>query len=72
MTDKLVPANPAAVMVIRDITPNITTLSVPFMRFGVFEIGGRCTIGEDHPRQAGERRRRRPQRASAAHTQQCA
>ncbi|CAK7237149.1 hypothetical protein SBRCBS47491_009878 [Sporothrix bragantina] len=44
MSDKLVPANPVDVMVIRDITPNITTLSVPFLRFGRIEIGGRCTI----------------------------
>ncbi|KFY40409.1 hypothetical protein V494_03512 [Pseudogymnoascus sp. VKM F-4513 (FW-928)] len=44
MTSKLVPNNPSAVMVIRDITPNITTLSVPFSRFGLFRIGGRGTI----------------------------
>ncbi|KAL1887515.1 hypothetical protein Sste5346_010177 [Sporothrix stenoceras] len=44
MSDKLVPSNPADVMVIRDITPNITTLSVPFARFGSIEVGGRCTI----------------------------
>ncbi|CAK7201988.1 hypothetical protein SEUCBS139899_004705 [Sporothrix eucalyptigena] len=44
MSDKLVPANPADVMVIRDITPNITTLSVPFARFGIIDVGGRCTI----------------------------
>ncbi|CAK7229604.1 hypothetical protein SCUCBS95973_007283 [Sporothrix curviconia] len=44
MSDKLVPASPADVMVIRDITPSITTLSLPFLRFGRFEIGGRSTI----------------------------
>ncbi|KFY86863.1 hypothetical protein V500_07344 [Pseudogymnoascus sp. VKM F-4518 (FW-2643)] len=44
MTSKLVPSNPSAVMVIRDITPNITTLSAPFARFGLFRIGGRGTI----------------------------
>ncbi|ERS99498.1 uncharacterized protein SPSK_03561 [Sporothrix schenckii 1099-18] len=44
MSDKLVPANPAEVMVIRDLTPNITTLSLPFLRVGLFEVGGRCTI----------------------------
>ncbi|CAK7267534.1 hypothetical protein SEPCBS57363_002634 [Sporothrix epigloea] len=44
MSDKLVPVNPADVMVIHDITPNITTLSVPFLRFGRIEVGGRCTI----------------------------
>jgi hypothetical protein len=45
MTSKLIPANPSAVMVIRDVTPNITTLSVPFSRYGIFRIGGRGTIG---------------------------
>ncbi len=49
MTSKLVPSNPSAVMVIRDITPNITTLSVPFSRFGLFRIGGRGTIGTSLP-----------------------
>jgi len=44
MTSKLVPANPDEVMVIRDITPNITTLSLPFLRFGHIKIGGRATI----------------------------
>jgi len=41
---KLIPANPSAAMVIRDITPNVTTLSVPFLRFGRLRIGGRGTI----------------------------
>jgi len=41
---KLIPSDPAKVMVIRDITPNITTLSVPFLRFGHLKIGGRGTI----------------------------
>ncbi|ELR04820.1 hypothetical protein VC83_07054 [Pseudogymnoascus destructans] len=44
MAPKLVPSNPSAVMVIRDITPNITTLSVPFARFGLFRVGGRGTV----------------------------
>jgi len=44
MTSKLVPANPDEVMVIRDITPNITTLSLPFLRFGHIKIGSRGTI----------------------------
>jgi len=48
MASKLVPANPSEVMVIRSVTPNITTLSVPFLRFGHIRIGGRGTIGE-HP-----------------------
>ena len=41
---KLIPTDPAAVMVIRDITPNLTTLSVPFLRFGLMKVGGRGTI----------------------------
>ena len=46
MSSKLVPANPSAVTVIRDVTPNITTLSAPFNRFGRFKVGGRGTIGK--------------------------
>jgi hypothetical protein len=46
MTSKLVPGNPSEVMVIRDVTPNIVTLSVPFLRFGLLRIGGRGTIGK--------------------------
>src|SRR5271154_6399671 len=41
---KLIPSDPAKVMVIRDITPNIATLSVPFLRFGLLKIGGRATL----------------------------
>ena len=41
---KLIPSDPAKVMVIRDVTPNITTLSVPFLRFGLLKIGGRATL----------------------------
>lgn len=44
MSSKLVPSNPSEVMVIRNITPNVVTLSVPFARFGVLEVGGRGTI----------------------------
>ncbi|KAI9712090.1 MAG: hypothetical protein M1820_001799 [Bogoriella megaspora] len=44
MTSKLIPANPSDVMVIRKVTPNITTLSVPFLRFGKIKVGGRGTI----------------------------
>jgi len=40
----LIPADPAKVMVIRDVTPDITTLSVPFLRFGHIKIGGRGTL----------------------------
>jgi hypothetical protein len=45
MSDKLVAQNPEEVMVIRDIAPNVTTLSVPFLRFGRIKFGGRATIG---------------------------
>ncbi|KAL2883972.1 hypothetical protein SGCOL_000610 [Colletotrichum sp. CLE4] len=44
MSSKLIPQNPADVMVIRDLTPNITTFSVPFSRFGTLKIGGRATL----------------------------
>ncbi|KAF6836775.1 hypothetical protein CMUS01_05293 [Colletotrichum musicola] len=44
MSQKLIPANPADVMVIRDLTPNITTFSVPFARFGTLKVGGRATL----------------------------
>jgi hypothetical protein len=46
MASKLVPSDPAKVMVIRDVVPRqITTLSVPFWRFGRVKVGGRGTIG---------------------------
>lgn len=45
MSSKLIPSNPADVMVIRNITPNIVTLSVPFLRYDLFRVGGRGTIG---------------------------
>ena len=41
---KLIPSDPAKVMVFRDILPNMTTLSSPFARFGLFKVGGRATI----------------------------
>ena len=41
---KLIPTDPAKVMVFRDITPNLVTLSVPFNRHGVWKVGGRATI----------------------------
>ncbi|GJC97103.1 hypothetical protein ColKHC_05929 [Colletotrichum higginsianum] len=44
MSQKLIPQNPDDVMVIRDLTPNITTFSVPFSRFGAVKIGGRGTL----------------------------
>lgn len=43
---KLIPAHPADVSIIRAVTPNITTVSAPFLRFGLFKIGGRGTIGQ--------------------------
>ncbi|KAG9242282.1 hypothetical protein BJ878DRAFT_179647 [Calycina marina] len=44
MSEKLVPKNPEEVMVIREIAPGVTTLSVPFLRFGMIKFGGRATI----------------------------
>ncbi|KAI1080232.1 hypothetical protein F5B20DRAFT_119598 [Whalleya microplaca] len=44
MSSKLIPSNPANVAVIRDITPNIATVSAPFARFGIIRVGGRGTI----------------------------
>jgi hypothetical protein len=35
-------------MVIRDVTPNVVTLTVPFLRFGKIPIGGRGTISMSH------------------------
>jgi hypothetical protein len=45
MSQKLIPQHPEDVMVIRNVTPNIVTLSVPFSRGGLFKVGGRGTIG---------------------------
>ncbi|KAL1311095.1 hypothetical protein AAFC00_001302 [Neodothiora populina] len=44
MSSKLIPANPDKVMVIRNVTPEIVTLSVPFLRFGRIKFGGRATL----------------------------
>lgn len=45
MASKLVPKNPAEVMVTRQVVPNvITTFSAPFWRFGRIKIGGRGTV----------------------------
>ncbi|KAI1417284.1 hypothetical protein F5Y13DRAFT_152404 [Hypoxylon sp. FL1857] len=44
MSSKLIPSNPADVAVIRNITPNVVTVSVPFARFGIIRVGGRGTI----------------------------
>ena len=40
----LIPKDPEKVMVIRDVTPTITTFSTPFLRFSRIKIGGRGTI----------------------------
>jgi len=44
MTSKLIPSDPSKVMVIRKLSPAITTLSTPFWRFGHLKVGGRGTI----------------------------
>ncbi|KAI0019933.1 hypothetical protein F4780DRAFT_780048 [Xylariomycetidae sp. FL0641] len=44
MSSKLIPTDPESVAVIRNITPNIVTVSVPFARFGTVRVGGRATI----------------------------
>ncbi|KAF1353324.1 hypothetical protein BDV97DRAFT_346310 [Delphinella strobiligena] len=44
MSDKLIPPNPDKVMVIRNVTPEIVTLSVPFLRFGKIKLGGRASL----------------------------
>jgi len=44
MASKLIPARPDDVMVIRNVTSNITTLSTPFKRFGRISVGGRGTL----------------------------
>ncbi|KAG5925397.1 hypothetical protein E4U42_004321 [Claviceps africana] len=44
MSASLIPANPDDVMVIRHVTPNVVTFSVPFSRFGRIKIGGRGTL----------------------------
>ena len=38
-------ADPAATMVIRKVTENITTFSMPFARYNQAKIGGRGTVG---------------------------
>ncbi|GFF23383.1 hypothetical protein IFM61606_08815 [Aspergillus udagawae] len=44
MSSKLFPGDPSQVMVIRKVTPEITTFSVPFSRFGLLKFGGRGTL----------------------------
>lgn len=43
---QLFPSNPSATMVIRSVTPDIVTMSLPFARFGLWRFGGRGTLGE--------------------------
>lgn len=50
---KLIPAEPDSTQVIRQVTPQITTVSAPFSRFGVFKIGSRATIGTSTPEHRG-------------------
>ena len=50
MTSKLIPSDPSKVMVIRQVTPNITICSAPFLRFGRLKVGSRGTIGMTDPR----------------------
>lgn len=58
MSAELIPSNPSDVMVIRSVTRNIVTFSVPFARFGKAKIGGRGTLGTFAiPRRAAPRAR---------------
>lgn len=53
MSSQLIPSKPSEVMVIRNVTPNIATFSVPFARFGKVKIGGRGTLGMSNSRLLG-------------------
>ncbi|RDW72490.1 uncharacterized protein DSM5745_07662 [Aspergillus mulundensis] len=44
MAPQLFPSNPDDVMVIRNVTSNVITMSLPFARFGRFKFGGRGTL----------------------------
>ncbi|ODA78755.1 hypothetical protein RJ55_06138 [Drechmeria coniospora] len=44
MSAQLIPSDPDTVMVIRNVTPNVATFSVPFLRFGRIRVGGRGTL----------------------------
>lgn len=41
----LFPTNPSQVMVIRNVTEDVVTMSLPFARFGHLKFGGRGTLG---------------------------
>lgn len=45
MPSQLFPPNPSQCMVIRHVTHDVVTMSLPFSRFGRLEIGGRGTLG---------------------------
>lgn len=42
---KLFPTNPKQVMVIRNVTSDVVTMSLPFARFGRLKFGARGTLG---------------------------
>ncbi|KAL3471011.1 beta-lactamase-like protein [Aspergillus californicus] len=44
MAPQLFPSNPDDVMVIRNVTSDVVTMSLPFARFGHFKFGGRGTL----------------------------
>ncbi|KAL4913951.1 beta-lactamase-like protein [Aspergillus aurantiobrunneus] len=44
MAPQLFPSNPDEVMVIRNVTSNVITMSLPFARFGHLKFGGRGTL----------------------------
>lgn len=44
MAPQLFPTNPDDVMVIRNVTSNVITMSLPFARFGRLKFGGRGTL----------------------------
>jgi hypothetical protein len=46
MATKIIPTDVDSVVVIRDITPNITTVSMPLLAMSLFKFGGRATIGK--------------------------
>lgn len=50
MSAELIPSKPDDLMVVRNVTPNIVTFSLPFSRFGKIRIGGRGTLGASRPR----------------------
>lgn len=43
---QLFPTDPSSTMVIRAVTPEIITFSLPFARFGIVRFGARGTLGE--------------------------